>query len=248
MEKLYLDIGNSRFKLATQNGGNWKILIEESIDRPQNLLQKLQKNKRSVHLVVTSVRKDLFELLKSKIYGLDMTLLTHRDIPNKHLEYNTPDTLGLDRFLVCIAASISANKDIIVIDAGSAITIDYMTSDLVFMGGVILPGKKILSNAIHDYLPELPKPKAQLPHNFPGKSTIECLSWGINGGIRSALLNFIDRYRHLNRNELQIYVTGGDSDYIASLIGSDVNLMIREFLIFEGMEHFLKIIDQYNDP
>ena len=241
MKRIYMDIGNSRIKLAVMTGDRWDVETITVKKEGLNLRSKLPKDPENVLLVLTSVRKDRLELVEKEISGFQYTILEKKSIPKELLDYNTITTLGLDRYLSCLGAVSKAKKDVIVIDAGSAITIDYMSQKHIFKGGVIIPGKRVVLEAMISSLPELPLPDDNIPDQFPGKSTIDCIRWGVNGGFQSILNDFLNRYHKLKNESAAIIVTGGDAEYIVSLISGRWSVISDEYLLFDGMKQFLNL-------
>lgn len=242
MNPLYLDIGNSFLKLATRNGSDWQILFDGKLDRVDELIKFLISKGNSKKIILSSVRRDLSEKLRSKLPERNIHEYRTSDIPSNLLDYKTPETLGLDRFLVCLAAwKESGEENVIVIDAGSACTVDLMTDEGVFKGGIIIPGLQIIKETMKYRLPELPEPPDSIPQEWPGKSTVECIQWGVNGGFLFAVQGFIDQYRNVV-NEPKIYITGGNGRQILNWIDEEKSLNYKKDLIWNGLEQFEEII------
>lgn len=237
MNELYLDIGNSFLKLATPRGNTWKLLYDGRIGTMDLLIKEINLHQSLAKLYVSSVRKDLFNVLKSSLPDLSIRLFGVQDIPRGLLEYDTPGTFGFDRFLVCLGAWSPDQKDVIVIDSGSACTVDLMTSDGVYRGGVIMPGLDLLHGAIEGYLPELPVSERRIPDRFPGKSTEECLEWGVNGTFIAAISGFVQRYRS-TCPAAQVYLTGGDSNQLSRWLSGRMEITMDRNLLWEGMKRF----------
>lgn len=230
---LYLDIGNSSIKAAFKEDGSWQR-VGDSFKSVTYLISWLNKNRDSIEkLVVASVRKDHFRLLYNQIEGLEILEIRIEDIPSEKLDYFTPKTLGVDRYLGCLGAVNHAKKRSVVIDAGSACTIDMMDSNGTYKGGIIMPGLQSVMNIFKVTAPELPDIEPKIPQNWPGKNTIESLQWGQVGffvdGIESALERYKSQY-----GDFELYITGGDTDIISELITESSNK--DAFLIFKGME------------
>lgn len=240
MKKIYLDIGNSRIKMAEESAGRWQVDTFTVQNGALNLRSKVSREQDPVLWILSSVRKDMLELVRNEISGLNYVLLEKEWIPGGLLDYSTPHTLGLDRYLSCLGAVANAKSDVIVIDAGSAITIDYMSSDAEFKGGVIIPGKQVMLEAMIHSLPELPLPEGGLPDQFPGKSTMDCIRWGVHGSFQSSIIHFLDRYQQMTPKRATIYVTGGDSGYVESLLKGSREVIPDECLLFEGMREFIR--------
>jgi len=241
MKKLYLDIGNSQYKMAVYSGGKWSAVAEGKIDQPQEFRSNVLRNDTGNQWIISSVRKDLLDMLKTYLPADKIQVIGNQDIPPDRIDYRTPHTLGMDRFLVTNGAYYESGKSVIVIDAGSAITIDLMSEKGVFLGGVIMPGLRVQRQSVADHLPELPAVENMIPEDWPGKSSKECLEWGIHGSLQYALKGFMDRYTSTNP-ESDLYLTGGDSEIIKQLLKSEQEIRVRKFLLFEGMRLFAESI------
>lgn len=242
MEKFYLDIGNSHYKMAVYRGGKWSAIAEGKIDQAHEFRSNVQRNDTGNKWIITSVRKDVLESLKNFLPAERIRVIGNQDIPYEKIDYHTSGTLGMDRFLAAHAAFHESKKSVMIIDAGSAITIDLMNGSGVFMGGVIMPGLRIQKQSVSDYLPELPPVENGIPKNWPGKSSKECLEWGIHGSLQFAMNGFIERYASIHP-DLVLYLTGGDSEYIGKLIDKKYEILFRKDLLFEGMRLFSEFLD-----
>ncbi|NBC65292.1 MAG: type III pantothenate kinase, partial [Bacteroidetes bacterium] len=235
MNPLYLDIGNSFLKLAARSGSDWQILFDGKHDRIDELIRYLASKGDREKIILSSVRQDISEKLRANLSDRNFLEYRTSHIPSNRLDYKTPQTLGLDRFLVCLAAWIeSGEKNVVVIDAGSACTVDLMTAGGVFKGGIIMPGLQIIKNSMKNHLPELPKAPESIPEEWPGKSTVECIEWGVNGGFLLAIQGFIERYRSMVEDPI-IYITGGNAVQIMNWMSDETSLIYRKYLIWEGL-------------
>ena len=239
MNPLYLDIGNSNLKLAAESNGEWVIVFEGAISSMGDLIYHLKKAENHSEIIVSSVRVDVVNQLKKSELQQKLSIIRFDDISQKFLNYNTPQTLGLDRFFSCFGAVKLSEKNVIVVDAGTACTVDFMTSDKVFEGGVILPGLRITKQAMKNELPELPIPEEYIPEHWPGKSTKECIQWGLYGGMKAAIQSYIDRYNAQYR-DVSLHITGGEAGIIQKLLGSELVMNHHKFLVFEGMKEFVR--------
>src|SRR5439155_21245354 len=105
-----------------------------------------------------------------------------------------PEHVGIDRLLNAVAARnrLMAAKSIVIIDAGSAVTVDWVDKDGVFRGGAIFPGLQMMAKALHDYtaaLPMVEDNRSTPRHILPGNSTESAIRggvfWAVAGGIRA---------------------------------------------------------------
>ncbi len=242
MRKIYLDIGNSFIKSAEKRDQTWQMTHKEEVGVAENLFKSFAEQGDIETIISSSVRRDVLDMLNSILSGVEIKTITTDMIPSEHLDYQTPQTLGIDRFLVCLGAFVQKGGNVIVIDAGSACTIDLMTKDKVFRGGVIMPGLEIFHRSMRRNLPELPDIDREMMGNWPGKSTEECVGWGVNGSYLMAIGSFLNKFK-AEYTPAEVFVTGGDAAYISSYLNEEIPMIVRDFLLFEGMTAFEDMAD-----
>jgi type III pantothenate kinase len=151
-------------------------------------------------------------------------LLTTADMPLE-VAVPRPDMVGVDRLLDAVAANWlrPANRPAVVVDVGSAITVDLVSKDGVFRGGAIVPGIAMLARALNtftDLLPlvdvtELGEPPAAL-----GTSTDEAIRAGLFWGAVGAIRQLIDQLGSSDPGAAtSIFLTGGAAPMVAELLG-----------------------------
>ena len=228
----FLDIGNSAIKLGLRKEDHWEIQRFEKADELTIALLSIGIE----YLIVCNVRPSVDWLEKLSEY-FSIVVLETADIPKKNICYTTPKTLGMDRYLACLGAWGLHNKNIVVIDAGSACTIDWMDEYGVYQGGVIMPGIQTLLSVFHTSAPGLPKFDFNIPEKFPGTSSYDSLQWGLSqlfiDGLRANLNRFVEVVK-----SYQLVISGGDAQIISTLM--DQVHEIRPDLVFVGMEHFFE--------
>lgn len=231
---LFVDIGNSAVKVAVKNGSSWKIhnynYAEEAAHEINNRIHPVKK------IVLSSVRESTRDAIMSEIQAHLVDELTVKDIPEERLDYRTPETLGIDRYLSCLGAHSLEKEGVVVVDAGTACTIDYMDREGVFQGGVIMPGLHPLHSIFNNTAPALPQVDIEVPGSFPGKSTSESLQWGQVvfwvDGLKQQLQRFQSTF-----GEFELFLSGGDAEMVQNLLRVDAR--IEKDLIFRGMEIML---------
>lgn len=147
--------------------------------------------------------------------------LTFRDLP---IEVRTiaPERVGLDRLAAAVAANAIRTKDrpAIVVDAGSAITVDLVAADGAFEGGAILPGFHMSAEALYgaDLLPlALLAPNDQPPLPL-GKDTAAAIRSGLFWGAVGSVRELIQRLSIPFATAPQVFVTGGDLRQLADFL------------------------------
>lgn len=149
-------------------------------------------------------------------------LLQHADLPLVvHVEH--PDRVGSDRLLAAIAVNRLRTPDrpAVVVDAGTAITVDLVSTDGAFEGGVILPGYRLTAKALAegtDLLPEVDYDPTAGPPTVVGKTTTAAirsgLFWGSVGAVRELVARMSDQLDAVP----QVFVAGGDAERLAAFL------------------------------
>ena len=123
-------------------------------------------------------------------------------------------TLGADRIANVVSAANFADLPAVVVDFGTAVTMDFVNKEKVFMGGSIIPGRKLMRHALNDYTGQIPLVSLDAEQKVPGLNTTEAVSGGIDIGIIGAVREIIDRVKKKHGLlSLSIITTGGDSRF-----------------------------------
>lgn len=236
--KLFIDIGNSSLKAAFTEGRAWKNPNRSGLQTASDFVEWFNRySERFELIIIISVVRDVTGALVQGIQTEKYRILQVDDIPADLIDYETPETLGLDRFFGCYGAVTQTQKAVVVIDAGSACTIDYMAADFLYRGGIIMPGLTILEDALKEHIPSLPMVERDIPDVWPGKSTKASLQWGITGAYIKAIEGMLEKHRR-EFGDFELVLTGGYADLIARYL--DRELKVRSSLVFDGMRDFLK--------
>ena len=134
------------------------------------------------------------------------------------LDYKTPDTLGADRLAAaCGAWALHPGEDSLVIDAGTCITVDFVSADGTYHGGAIMPGLQMNLRALHTFTARLPVISLDGVDKAPvlGRSTEESIVAGTLGATMLALAGYVTLYRQ-RCPSLHVLLTGGDADRLTA--------------------------------
>lgn len=166
-------------------------------------------------------------------------LLTADDVPIR-VAVPRPDMVGIDRLLGAAAAfhSRSAETAVIVVDIGSAVTVDLVSREGEFLGGAILPGVGMSARAMHqctDLLPELDTSAwAEHPPEVVGTATEPAILSGLFWGTVGAINELVDRMQHGLRSSAELFLTGGGSQTVSRFL--DAEPRVVPDLVLEGIE------------
>ena len=153
-------------------------------------------------------------------------------------EYKDVLNLGSDRIgLVCAAIKKYPNKDVLVIDLGTCITYDFISSTKIYQGGAITPGFMMRYKSLNLYTSKLPMLDFNIPKKYNGNSTFESIHSGIYFGIFDEIKGRIDFYKKRFKN-LKVILTGGDSNKLPNSLKSGI--FADSNFIGEGLLYLLK--------
>lgn len=135
------------------------------------------------------------------------------------LEIDEPMSVGADRIVNTLAASVLYRKDCIVVDLGTATTYDCITSDGTFLGGIIQPGVLTSSETLVLKTSMLPSTSLTVPSKVLGKNTVDCIRAGVVFGTADAIDGLIKRLKAEWPTSTEPYViaTGGLAPLFAPL-------------------------------
>lgn len=131
--------------------------------------------------------------------------------------YHTPETLGPDRLAAAAAAWVrygSSPRNLLALDAGTAITYDVVASPGVFLGGPIGPGPALLQQALHRGTAQLPEVPLTLPEEVVGRSTREALQSGILYGFLDSVDGMLRRIAERLGEPPVVVATGGWAPFL----------------------------------
>ena len=234
---LIFDIGNSDTKMAIFDGRK-KIT---SFRTKELSCERLHKKMSQYHIdkaIVCSVRNIpdfIFDLLTVNIPVIHV--LSHESRLPFRIEYETPETLGPDRIAAVAGAyELFKGEKVLIIDAGSAITYDFL-SVKSYKGGNISPGLKMRFKALHKFTGKLPLVNPDLKFKSPGKNTTEAITAGVITGVIYEINEYIRTFekKHVG---LKVILSGGDGEYLKGKINHQVTYMPD--IVVDGLNFILE--------
>jgi type III pantothenate kinase len=236
--ELALDIGNSRIKVSLASEG--RLLPVQVFGRSDVAeLGRFCEAHADVPAIVSSVAASDAQLegALSKLKKLYRFSYQSR-LPFRSL-YKNPETLGQDRIAaVAGAALLKPQEDVLVIDAGSCITYDMLSSEGTHLGGAISPGLQMRSRALHEFTGRLPLLEQREFSKLTGQSTEESIFSGVQNGMLAELDGIMDQYHSLYPH-LQVMLCGGDSAFLAKRL--KYGIFAEPDLVLVGLHHILKL-------
>ena len=212
MSNLIIDIGNTRTKIALFNQHDlmFSVAIEQlTVDHLKMLKDE---HPQLTQAILSSVKPVDDEILKYLSENFDVFIeLDHQtELPIENL-YQTPETLGKDRLAAAVGANeLFPDQNLLIIDAGTAITYDLVSEKNQFVGGNISPGLQMRFKALNHFTGKLPLVSYSDEFQTIGKNTTDAIRSGVQNGILYEIAQTIELFNK-NYQNLQIVMTGGDS-------------------------------------
>jgi type III pantothenate kinase len=205
MRTLVIDIGNSLIKLAVFDGDEI-LFIEKLPEFNSEYIEATALKYQIQKAIISSVLDNRIKVLSALTQIREILWFNaETKLPISNL-YQSPETLGLDRLAGVVGA-------ILVIDAGTCITYDFINESAQYYGGSISLGIQMRLNALHQQTKKLPLIYFDESFNSPfGTNTQQSILSGVINGVIGEIKGFIEHYHSLNTS-LKIILCGGNATF-----------------------------------
>lgn len=235
---LVIDIGNTRVKAAIfEKKELKKFLVFKSQNEllASSIFSDYSISQCILGTVVNEI--DAFvEVLKTKTKVLLFTSETPTPVKNL---YKTAHSLGSDRLAGAVGGNaLFPNKNVLIIDAGTCIKYNFVTSQNEYIGGAISEGLQMRFKAMHTFTARLPL--LDIDENstvFIGTTSDESIVSGVQNGAILEVEGFIQAYRQLY-SDINIIITGGDVNFFEKRLKKPI--FADSFLILKGLNAILE--------
>lgn len=228
---LIIDVGNTRVKFAVFHR---RRIVEQYVSSSLSFdeLEKITIMFNIEGVIISTVGKmelNIRHFFENKgIFFLDVDYNTPLPIENL---YDTPHTLGIDRLMAAVGANaIFPETELLIIDLGSAITLDRVSADGKFLGGNISPGMEMRFKALNLFTARLPRCNFRENIGFCEKNTEGAIIGGVVHGIACELDGYIDIFMAKTVKK-KIIFTGGDAKYFVNKVKNaifvDCDLLLK---------------------
>lgn len=216
---LVIDIGNTRTKWAIFDKRELvthDFASEFDLHLLGQIFQNYSEVKQAILSSVKSFPQECHNLLAAQTdCFIELTHDTLVPIVNR---YKTPETLGLDRLAAAIGASAKfPGKPLLIIDAGTAITIDLVSPSNEYLGGNISPGIETRYRALNQFTGKLPLVEIKEDFELLGQDTESAIRAGVQQGVIFEIESYVNHYRK-KYPDLTTVITGGHAAFITKHI------------------------------
>lgn len=241
--KLLIDIGNTNTSIAMIEGGKIKKRFFIHTSKKQlkarafRRLLGLDRIRITEATIVSVVPKFLALIKKSfakvspdtvvKVVGQD------RRVPIKN-KYLRPREVGQDRLVAAFAARELYGAPALVLDFGTAVTLDYVNENGEYMGGLIFPGLRLSIDSLVRHTALLPEIEVEPTTGLIGRSTRDSMNKGLLWGYAAMCDGLIERFRKQYGRAFKVVATGGDARLVARY--SKHIKTVSPDLIFHGLK------------
>jgi len=236
---LIIDVGNTLVKFAVFNQG--EIVYKNAIQTDQfdetifKIKSHFNKIEKGIIASVGEASPNGFNFEKMEVPFLQLNHLLNFPFKNK---YKTPKTLGVDRIALVSSAAVKFPKsDVLIIDAGTCITYDFINKENEYLGGAISPGLRLRYKSLNDFTVNLPLLSAQKPDSIIGGTTVDSIHsgvvYGITNEIKASILNYQQQYP-----DLTVILTGGDGDFLSKQLKNGI--FANSNFLLEGLNFILE--------
>ena len=244
--KLLFDIGNSACKRAEYSGNVDDLIVYPPVDLAANDIDACipASDADFASIVVASVRgaafnRHLSRALQEKFGKPPIFITARRTACGVTTTYSRSGQLGADRFAALLGAWRQCESACIVVDCGTAVTIDAVNGNGVHQGGVIMPGLRLLEKVLEqgtDRLPALDTVDDKVSGNLFARDTAGAIAAGCRKMFGSAVLAVVQEMQVRLATPTTLFVTGGDAGRLPD--PANASTRYRSHLVLEGLAVF----------
>jgi len=236
---LIFDIGNTSTKVAIYDGRKKMVSFRTKQFSWDNMHKICSPYERNIDKAIISTVRDVPEfIIDLATLGVPhVHVLSHESILPFINEYETPETLGPDRIAAIAGASLLfPGKKVLLIDAGSAVTYDYLAGK-TYKGGNISPGLIMRFKALHRFTGKLPLASTTDKYYSPGKNTHEAITAGVINGLIYEINEYIRTFEKKYAS-FKVILTGGDGGYLKDKINYQITYLPD--IVIDGLNYILE--------
>jgi type III pantothenate kinase len=244
---LAIDIGNTNIVLGLYRGKklitHWRLLTEaeRTADEYGVIISQLVnyegfRGAQIVAIVVSCVVPPMLTMIQElakKFFKMDPLIVGPGIRTGMPILYESPKDVGADRIVNGIAAYEKYHDTCIIVDFGTATTIDLISKRGEYIGGAIAPGLSISLEALSQRASKLPRIEIVKPREVVGRNTVNSIQAGIFYGYVGLVDGIVARIQKENGVHAKVVATGG----LAPLVASECAMIdeVDEFLTLEGL-------------
>ena len=249
---LAIDIGNTNIVMGCIRDDEILFKARIATDRTRtsdqygveikNMLEAFGIKKEDIHdCIISSVVPPVFNSVKTgvlKVIGKQPMVVGPGLKTGLNIQVDSPSQVGSDRIVIAGAALAEYTAPLILMDLGTATTIEAVEPENVYMGGVIIPGVRTSLDALVNKAAQLPGISLDQPKKVIGTNTVDCLRSGMMYGTAAMLDGIIDRMEEELGHTSTLIATGGMAQFVTPLCKHSI--ILEKDLLLKGLNILYK--------
>ena len=191
--------------------------------------------------IISSVVPPVFNSVKTgviKVIGKQPLVVGPGLKTGLNIHVDVPSQVGSDRIVIAVAALAEYEAPLVLMDMGTATTIEVVEPDNVYMGGVIFPGVMVSLDALTSRAAQLPGISLDKPKSVIGRNTVDCMRSGMMYGTAGMIDGIIDRIEEELGHKSTLVATGGMAQFITPLCRHEI--ILEKDLLLKGLNILYK--------
>jgi type III pantothenate kinase len=249
---LAIDIGNTNILIGGIQDDRIIFKARIATDRTRtsdqygveikNMIEALGSNISDISdCIISSVVPPVFNSVRTgviKIIGKQPMVVGPGLKTGLNIHVDVPSQVGSDRIVIAVAALAEYQAPLILIDMGTATTIEVVEPENRYLGGVIFPGVKVSLDALTSRAAQLPGISLDQPKQVIGKNTVDCMRSGTMYGNAAMIDGLVERMEEELGHKSTIIATGGLARFITPLCKRDI--IVEKDLLLKGLNLIYK--------
>ena len=249
---LAIDIGNTNIVIGCIKDDVIQFKARIATDRIKtsdqygveivNMLQAFGVKRTDISdCIISSVVPPVFNSVKTgvvKVIGKQPMVVGPGLKTGLNIHVDVPSQVGADRIVIAVAALAKYQAPLILMDMGTATTIEVVEPENVYMGGVIVPGVMVSLDALTSRAAQLPGISLDQPKNVIGKNTVDCMRSGMMYGTAAMIDGIVERIEEELGHTATLVATGGLAQFITPLCKRQV--ILEKDLLLNGLNLIYK--------
>ena len=249
---LAIDIGNTNIVIGCIREDEILFQARIATDRTRtsdqygveikNMLEAFGVRKEDIDdCIISSVVPPVFNSVKTgvvKVIGKQPMVVGPGLKTGLNIQIEVPSQVGSDRIVIAVAALAEHKAPLILMDLGTATTIEVVEPENVYVGGVIIPGVRTSLDALISKAAQLPGISLDQPKKVIGKNTVDCMRSGMIYGTAGMIDGIIDRMEEELGHSSTLIATGGMAQFITPLCRHSI--LLDKDLLLKGLNILYK--------
>ena len=186
--------------------------------------------------IISSVVPPVFNSVRTgviKVIGKQPMVVGPGIKTGLNIRMDDPASVGSDRIVIAVAALAEYQPPLLLLDLGTATTMEVVAPGNAYLGGVIIPGVRISVDALTSRADQLPGISLDRPRRVIGKNTVDCMRSGIMYGTAAMIDGMIQRMEEELGHTCTVVATGGMAQFVIPLCRREIR--VEKDLLLKGL-------------